>query len=294
MYEKNQENKDKNNENNNGIKNRNRKRTVNKHKSGQGKALIRNKIKDGLENKEESNNSDYESYFDESEQDEEEDDDNNEHGIIKLKRPSRVHKSGQGKTIFKEKNKNKEDNNNIGNKDNINNINNSFSKENTGDIIDNKENLSVKDENKNQKNNNSANNKKVMMIKKRPVKAVEYERFAHNFYVITNYKSKSNGKKNLKEMKKYIFCKQIDFILYAIYNPEDVYGSDYEDEIYLENGKIFKGKVLSNKINKNKLLKSKKSANYDKTNSKYDDSFKNVSRFTINKANKNNNVNVLF
>ena len=39
------------------------------------------------------------------------------------------------------------------------------------------------------------------------------------------------------------------------------------------------------------LLKSKKSANYDKTNSKYDDSFKNVSRFTINKANKNNNVN---
>jgi hypothetical protein len=92
-------------------------------------------------------------------------------------------------------------------------------------------------------------------------------------------------------MKKYILCKQIDLTLYAIYNPEDVYGSDYEDENYEEYEKIIKGKVLSNKINKKKLLKSKKSANYDKTNSNNDDSFKYVGKFSINNAIKKNNAN---
>ena len=94
------------------------------------------------------------------------------------------------------------------------------------------------------------------MIKKRFVKPVEYERFLHRQYLVTDFKSKSNGKKDEKEMEKYIPSHQVDIILYATFFYDE-YGN------YVYNDSLFKGKMFTSSLSQIKSnLKMTLKANY--------------------------------
>ena len=185
---------------------------------------------------------------------------NNEQGIIRLKKELVCHKSGHGDTIIKstskgdifyrpeEKESNKKENDSI-NKINIRN--DSFPSQNPINMIQKRTSLVKKQnvnnggisktiENKGNKSDNLGSGI-ILTIKKRFVKNIEYEKFLYKNYVITDFKSKSNGKKNIKEILKYIPFKQAVFTLYANYenNNDDVYDK-----------KIVKGKVDSSSLKK--------------------------------------------
>jgi hypothetical protein len=67
---------------------------------------------------------------------------------------------------------------------------------------------------KSKKKNSDTGN--IISIKKRFSKNIEFEKFLCKSYVITNYNSKSNGRKNTKEMIKYIPTKEINFALNSV------------------------------------------------------------------------------
>ena len=154
------------------------------------------------------------------------------------------------------------------NKGNFNN-NNNFNKDNEmeykKDIDNNNNNQDSNTQRSNKKsegeengesenyNNYIFNNmtKGAHIIRKRFVKNIEFEKFLMSHYTITNFQSKNNGKKNEKEMLKYIPCKQITFNLYAIY---DYYSDENENE-NLDSDRFAKGRVYSNhyKRGKNEL-----------------------------------------
>ena len=121
-----------------------------------------------------------------------------------------------------------------------------------------------------------------LLVRKVPIKVVNFERFAQNHYTITNYKSKVNGKRIMKELIKYIPCKQTDFILYASYDPE------YE-EFIKNGGRIVKRKAISSTIRKNKLVKKPLNLNKPiKKNKESSNSINDIKNKNTNGADNNN------
>ena len=131
------------------------------------------------------------------------------------------HRSGRGIIIL---NENKDKNSMDDNENNINNnnLNSSIlSEQNPINVIqeindnDRGEYYFIKEYNSNADKSKRKNSEKgnIISIKKRLSKNIEFEKFLFKSYVITNYNSKSNGRKNTKEMLKYIPTNEINFSL---------------------------------------------------------------------------------
>ena len=231
-------------------------------------------------------------------------DSNKGRGIIRLKKELVCHKSGHGDTIIKSTSKgdiffnpevketNKKDNNSI---NKINNRNDSFPSQNPINMIQNRTNLVKKENVNNEGMSKTIENKRnksdnlgggtILTIKKRFVKNIEFEKFLHKNYIISDFISKSNGKKNIKEILKYIPSKQVDFILYAIY--ENKIDNDYDK-------KIVKGKVASSNLKKNNNIydnMNKKKNKLNNINEKDDISNNYKFKSSLNNYNENNDVN---
>lgn len=249
-------------------------RTLSKHKSGRGKIIERNnnKNKDGeikISDDEEGNGSndnikisdDNDDSEESSESSSDEDSYANGNSVNNKKRGISKHKSGRGKIMTRKDDKNNDLQLNIEQIDEI-------SKEEEENLI---------------KNYGAIKQGNLLLVRKVPIKVLILERFSQNFYMITNYKSKVNGKRIMKELKKYMPCKQIDFILKATYDPE------YEEFIN-NGGKILKRKAISSTIRKNKLIKKPnklESANIDKKDTKTN-MVNSSSKNDIKKKNTNN------
>ena len=143
--------------------------------------------------------------------------------IINLQRVREVsmHRSGRGITLVNGNNNENLIDNTKENRNSIININSSILQ--SQNPINRIQKLNYNDIDKNNKNKeNNSGDENLITIKKRFVKNIEFEKFSQKIYVISNFKSKSNGKKNEKEMRKYIITKPIYFTLKAIYDYNNV------------------------------------------------------------------------
>ena len=293
--------KNKDNDNNNDVFNI--KRTLSKHKSGRGKTIIRNNNKnnDGAiifsDDEEDSDNSDNDKdkvndidsdsendsikisvseksdFSSEFSKDKDKDKDKNKNKdkdshvngdtIFNKKRGICRHNSGQGKTIVKRRR-------------------GKYNTVQMGPVHDKIEKISKEQEEFLIRNFGAFKKGSFLLVRKVPIKVVNFERFPQNHYTITNYKSKVNGQRIMKELIKYIPCKQTDFILYAAYDPE------YE-EFIKNGGRIIKRKAISSTIRKNKLIK--KPLNLNRPIKKNKESSNNINDIKNNNTNGSDNNN---
>jgi len=268
-------NKDNNDENNN--ESTDIRRSMTKHKSGHAKTIIRNNNKKN-DNDDEGGNGNNDKKISDSDDSSgsssssSDDDSEIKKTIINKKRGVSRHKSGRGKVLVKD-DENKNDTNQ-----------NNSDQNQSEEIPKEQEEFLIR-------TFGAIKNGSFLLVRKVPVKVVMFERFAQNYYTITNYKSKVNGQRIMKELKKYMPCKQTDFILYASYDPE------YE-EFIKQGGKILKRKAISSTIRKNKLIKKpllNKPLNLKKPINDKNDTKKSMNdlkkKNTYNADNDNNNQN---
>ena len=189
--------------------------------------IFRGKIKKYIAFSENSDESDYKNNTINGKNSENNSD--NEINTLQRIRAMSNHRSGRGIIILNEnQDKNSMDDNeyNINN----NNLNSSIlSEQNPINVIQEINNNDrgkyyfIKEYNSNadkskRKNSDTGN---IISIKKRFSKNIEFEKFLFKSYAITNYNSKSNGRKNIKEMLKYIPSKEINFSLTSV-NDEKI------------------------------------------------------------------------
>ena len=230
--------------------------------------IFRGKIKKYIAFSENSDESDYKNNTINGKNSENNSD--NEINTLQRIRAMSNHRSGRGITIL---NENKDKNSMDDNENNINNnnLNSSIlSEQNPINVIqeinnnDRSKYYFIKEYNSNADKSKRKNSEKgnIISIKKRLSKNIEFEKFLFKSYVITNYNSKSNGRKNIKEMLKYIPTKEINFALNSV-----------NDDI--------KVKDASNILKK-----------YKQTNSEGDDSSVNY-KFKCSIKNYKNNENIM-